>query len=112
MNSKMIWAILLLLLGGVLLLRSLGFVDLNLHFAGWWTLFIIIPCGNSLMKGDKHWLGAFMGLLGGILLLVHQQGWFKGYFSLQLVVAIAVILAGGIMLITSGFFGNNKKRKK
>ena len=114
MNGKLLWGVLLVVLGAVLLLNALDITDVNLLFKGWWTLFIIIPCGNKLLTDSKHWVGPFIGVVVGVLLLLHQQEVFKGYFSAELVIAVAVLLAGAFMLFSSGMFGKTggKKKKK
>ena len=102
----------LVALGGVLLLNALNITDIDLLFKGWWTLFIIVPCANKLLSSPKDWVWPFIGLVVGVLLLVDQQGWLRGYFSAKLCVAIAVILAGVVLLLNSGFLkGGSKKRK-
>ncbi len=112
MDNKFLWGIGLLILGAVLLLNALHITDVNLLFEGWWTLFIIIPCGNRLLNDHTHWVAPFIGLLVGVLLLLHCQHVFRGYFSAELVIAIAVILAGGVLLFTNSAGGGKSKKKR
>ncbi len=98
-----------------MLLNSLQITDINLLFKGWWTLFIIVPCANKLLSNPKDWVWTFVGLVVGVLLLLDQQDVFRGYFSGKLCIAIAIIIAGVVMLINSGFFkssGGGKKKRK
>ena len=102
----------LVALGGVLLLNALHITDINLFFKGWWTLFIIVPCANKLLNSPKDWVWPFVGLVVGVLLLIDQQGWLRGYFSANVCIAIAVLLAGIVLLINSGLFKGGSKGKK
>lgn len=112
MNSKLLWGLMLVALGGVLLLNALHITNINLLFKGWWTLFIIVPFANKLLNSPKDWVWPFIGLTVGVLLLIDQQGWLRGYFSANVCIAIAVLLAGIVLLINSGFLkGGGKKRK-
>jgi len=112
MNSKLMWGLLLVALGAVLLLNALNITDINLLFRGWWTLFIIVPCGNKLLQSPKDWVWPFIGLVVGVLLLLDQQDVFRGYFSVKLCMAVAVIIAGLVLLLNSGLFKSSGGKKK
>ena len=72
-NSKsIIWGVVLIVLGFVIALNSLGIVDIDLFFSGWWTLFIIVPCFIGLIS-DSDKTGHIIGLLIGVLLLLNAQ---------------------------------------
>ena len=43
MLSKKLWGIVFVLFGIVLGLNALGITNINIFFAGWWTMFIIVP---------------------------------------------------------------------
>lgn len=50
--SKILWGIVLILLGIAIGLNSLNIVSINFFFKGWWTLIIIIPCLIDLFNSD------------------------------------------------------------
>lgn len=75
MNKKLsnyIWGIFIILLGLVLLLKTLNFIDFEIFFDGWWTLFIIIPSLADVIVND-HKITSFNFLLLGLLLLLKSQ---------------------------------------
>lgn len=97
--TTVIWGIVFLILGVLFAARALGF-DFDIFFDGWWTLFIIIPCGISfLTNSDK--LGSGTGLCLGILLLLSARDILEWREMAWLMAAI--IFAGcGIRLIFQG----------
>lgn len=50
--SKILWGIVLILLGIAIGLNALNIVSINFFFRGWWTLIIIIPCLIDLFNSD------------------------------------------------------------
>ncbi len=67
--KNILWGIVLVAIGVLLALNSLGVTDVNLLFDGWWTLFIIVPCFIDLFeKGNKT--GDIIGLAIGVALLL------------------------------------------
>ena len=48
--SNIIWGLLLIIVGIGYAGDTLGFWNFTIFFAGWWTLFIIIPCIVSLIQ--------------------------------------------------------------
>ena len=68
-TSNMIWGIILIIVGVIFGLNALEITDINIFFNGWWTLFIIIPCLISLLKG-KEYAGNIIGLFVGVTLLL------------------------------------------
>ena len=46
--SNYIWGLVLVLLGVIIGLNTMGITSINLFFDGWWTLFIIVPCFINL----------------------------------------------------------------
>lgn len=42
--TKILWGTTLIAVGGIIALNAFGITDIELFFAGWWTLFIIVPC--------------------------------------------------------------------
>lgn len=68
------------LLGGILVFfgiflagRAIGFIDFNIFFDGWWTLFLIVPSFIGLFSNSKEKTGYLIPLCIGILLLLSMQ---------------------------------------
>ena len=71
--SSILWGLVLIILGVIIALNSLGIVSINLFFKGWWTLFIIIPCFIALFNKNESKTGSFIGLVIGIALLLSSR---------------------------------------
>lgn len=89
MVSNYIWGLFLILVGVVLGLNAFGITNINLFFDGWWTVFIIVPSLNGLIKGEDR-TGALIGLIIGVFLLLSCQDVID--FSLFVKLFIPVIL--------------------
>ena len=70
--GNVLWGIVLIAIGLIIGGKALGFIDFNLFFDGWWTLFIIIPCFIGLFT-DSSKVGNLIGLLIGVALLLASQ---------------------------------------
>lgn len=68
-RNNILWGVILILLGLLIALRSLGVLRISPFFTGWWTLFIIIPSFVGLFK-ERDKTGSIIGLLIGISLLL------------------------------------------
>lgn len=67
--SSVLWGFVLIILGIIFALNSLGIANINVFFKGWWTLFIIIPSFIGLFKNsNKVW--SFIWLCVGVVLLL------------------------------------------
>jgi len=72
-KGNIIWGILLIVIGIIIGLNSLGLADINIFFDGWWTLFIIIPSLIDIIKEPTK-TGNYLWLALGIVLLLCAQG--------------------------------------
>ena len=99
--KSLIWGALLIALGSVFALNSLGVTDINLFFEGWWTLFIIIPAIGGIIS-DRDKTGAVIGLLVGVALLLSSRGIWDFSILLKLFFP-AVLVIIGISIITKNF---------
>ena len=52
--SKMLWGIVLIVIGLIIGLNAFDILSINLFFEGWWTLIIIIPCLIGLFNGENE----------------------------------------------------------
>lgn len=103
-TNKLIWGIILIVLGLVFALNAVGITDLNLFFNGWWTLIIIIPCLVGLIT-ERDKTGNLIGLVIGVLLLLRVRRILT--FSLLWKIAVPVIVVIiGVKMIFSAFFGD------
>ena len=94
---RVLWGLLFISLGAVIGLNSLGVINVDLFFEGWWTLFIIVPSFISLFsKGDKT--GSFIGLFIGIaLLLIYRD--IIDYDTVMKLILPAILIIIGISFI-------------
>lgn len=98
----------LFILVGVLYAGSaLDLFDFSILFPGWWTLFIIIPCGYALLKKNTDKTGPTIGLIIGLCFLINAQDFDFNIRFWPLIVAVLCI-AIGVKLI----FPEKKKAKK
>ncbi|MDP3130936.1 MAG: DUF5668 domain-containing protein [Bacillota bacterium] len=67
--SRLITAILLIIVGALLLADRLGWIDVTLFCAGWWSLLLIIPGVYSIAKNGVRVGNALLVVIGGIFLL-------------------------------------------
>jgi predicted membrane protein len=88
----------------------LGYFDLRINAAGWWTVFIIVPALISIVNGGVN-LGNLIMLAVGVILLLDQQGVLPAGFSWRLVLP-AILLVIGVQLLFggTGFSGFRGKR--
>ena len=97
MNSKgkIIGGILLLLLGIGLMLEVTHVIDFN--FAGWWTVFIIVPCLIALFNNNnKAW--PLIGISVGVLMLLAEQDVIPWYDIWKYIICIGLIIWGLVLI--------------
>ncbi len=107
--KSVLYGIVLIVFGIVIALSSLEIIDFNLLFDGWWTLFILVPCGIGLFTDDDK-TGDFIGVVVGVVLLLACQGVFAFEYVWKLILpAILVIL--GLSLIFKNTVGHKLNQK-
>ncbi len=108
--NKILWGIVLVVVGLVLSLKALGIINFSLFFDGWWTLIIIIPCAIAVFT-SKDKTASIIGLVVGILLLLACQNIvsFDMLWALAIPATITII---GVRLIFGGFGGKKSKEVK
>lgn len=72
-TSKVLWGLLLICLGIIIGINSLGIGHIDIFFDGWWTLFIIIPCFIGLFNEGESRVGNIIGLCIGVALLLASR---------------------------------------
>jgi hypothetical protein len=97
--SRKIYGIVVVLIGILLILSSLGF---NIQIDGWWTMFIIVPCLVSLIV-NGYKVFSLLGLLVGFWLLAKEQGLVNDGMADKLFFPVIVLIFGGWLL-----FGRSK----
>ncbi|MGI6580050.1 MAG: LiaF transmembrane domain-containing protein [Saccharofermentanales bacterium] len=107
--SRIIWGLALVIVGAIFALNTLGFTEINIFFAGWWTLFIIVPCFIGLFS-NRGKFGNIIGLVIGVAFLLSAQGILEFALVLKLSIPIIIILIGLKMIFSSSF--NRKKSEK
>ena len=103
-TGNVLWGILLVVAGVVLALNALNITDINIFFDGWWTLFIIVPCGIGLFT-EREKTGNIIGLVIGVCLLLCCQEVLSFSMLWELLVPGVIVILGLKMLLT-GLFGN------
>ena len=83
------WFVLGLILG----LNATGLIDIDLFFAGWWTLFIIVPCFIGLFT-DNDKTGDTVGIAVGVILLLCCQDILNFDILWKLLLPIILIIIG------------------
>jgi len=97
-NKNILWGILLIVVGIIFGLNALNITNIDFFFAGWWTLFIIIPCFVGLFK-EKEKIGNIIGLLFGVFLLLCAQGLVEFELLFKLAIPILLVVFGIQMII-------------
>ena len=96
--KRIIWGAILITLGVLIAIDLLDIVKINLLFAGWWTLFIIIPCTVELITGGN--VGGNLLCIGiGVSLLLAAQGIIEYSLIWKLLIPILIIAIGVSMIV-------------
>ena len=104
--GKVLWGIVLIVIGIIIGTNSFGITDINLFFKGWWTLFIIIPCTIDLFSEKTNKKANLLGVLIGIFILLISNGLINIEIIAKLILPI-VFVGIGISLI----FNNTLKKE-
>jgi len=108
-KGNIIWGILLIAIGIIIGLNSLGIADINIFFDGWWTLFIIIPSLIDIIKaptktGNYLWLA-----LGVVLLLCAQE--ILSFKTVGKLIFPAILVCIGLSILLKDKVGTKVKEK-
>ncbi len=97
MKKEKIIGITLILLGLIMLLNVLGITNISIFFAGWWTLFIIIPSLFGIINERKKSYYVFSFILGIILLAASQD--IISWLNVWIYIIIDLLLVKGTSLV-------------
>ncbi len=104
--TSILWGIALIAAGVVFALNAMDITNIDIFFDGWWSLFLIIPCGVGLFT-EKKKSGNLFGLALGVFLLLCAQGILEYDLFWKLLIPAMVVIAG-IRLVFSGLFRKKK----
>lgn len=97
-DSTPLWGLLLIGIGAVVALRSMGiFIGLNLWF--WISLVIIIPCFIRMFTSRGSKWGQLMGIFFGVFLMLHSLGILSMGMLIPLFIAAIFVFSGLKMLV-------------
>lgn len=105
-SSKIIWGILIILVGVVFVLRALNVLGDWIFFPGWWTIFIFVPCLFGLFQKESFW-GALWGMCFGVLFLLQAQG-IVDWVQFGKIAVGVLFIVGGVWMICKGLLTNPK----
>lgn len=107
--GNLLWGIAFIVLGVIIAINALGIAKINIFFNGWWTLFIIVPCFISLIKGPSR-MASFIGLVIGVALLLCAQGVVTFSIIRKLAIPFILIMIG-LGFLFRDFFHNKMNEK-
>lgn len=103
--SSTLWGLILIALGIGIVGDMAGAWEMNLLFAGWWTVFIIVPAVLGMIEHGIR-IGNSIGLVLGVALLACCQGWLPWEVLSRMLVPTVMIIIGGVMVFKNLFHLN------
>jgi len=103
-TGSILWGLVLIAAGVIIALNVFQITNIDIFFDGWWTLFIIVPCGIGLFT-EREKTGNIIGIIVGVLLLLCCQNVLSFSILWKLLVPGIIVIIGLKMLLT-GLFGN------
>lgn len=103
--SRILWGIVLVLLGIIWGLNATGVTNIDIFFDGWWTLFIIVPSAISLVNPKNNGkVSSVICLVIGIFLLLGSLDVFDFDILWEILLPVIVVIIGLFLI-----FGNKAK---
>lgn len=107
--SNLLWGIFFIIVGIGFAGNAFHLWDFHLFFNGWWTLFIIVPCGISLIQnGFRIW--PMTGLIIGMMFFFSSNGWVDGHIVGKLIAPAILVFIGFSMIFKNMFHGDFRNR--
>lgn len=100
--SNIMWGIVLVAIGVILALNSIGVTSINIFFRGWWTLFIIVPCFIDLFKNEDK-TGNIIGIIIGLFLLLACRNILSFVLVWKLIVPVILVIVGLSLIFKDAF---------
>jgi len=107
--TKMLWGMVLIVLGLIIGINALGIAEIDIFFDGWWTLFIIIPSLIGLFDG-KDRQGSAIGLFVGLFLLLAVRDIISFELVLKLLIPSILVIIGLSLIFSETFKGQVKEK--
>lgn len=93
--SRILWGIVLVLLGIIWGLNATGVTNIDIFFDGWWTLFIIVPSAISLVNPKNNGkVSSVICLVIGIFLLLGSLDVFDFDILWEILLPVIVVIIG------------------
>ena len=102
--ESILWGLVLIVVGVIIGLNTMGITNINIFFDGWWTLFIIVPSFIGLFN-DSDKTGNVIGLVIGGALLLACQGLLNFEMVWKLVVPVALVIIGVSIIFKDSIHG-------
>lgn len=103
--SSTLWGLIFIAAGIGIVGAMAGAWEFNILFAGWWTLFLIVPAVLGMIEHGIR-IGNTIGLVLGAALLACCQGWLPWEVLSKMLVPVIMILIGGVMVFKNLFHLN------
>ena len=103
-----IWGITIIALGIFFACRAVGWLNFDIFFKGWWTLFIIVPSVVSLFT-EKKKLASLGFLSTGIILLLAAQEVITYDMAWKIILPVFLVLIGLGIVLRTIFYNDNDK---
>lgn len=110
--KNILWGIILVIIGVIIGLNTIGITDIDIFFDGWWTLVIIVPCFIGLFI-NKDKTGNIIGLLVGVILLLGMQNIIDFNLIWKLLLPSIIVIIGLSLIFKNTFNSkiNNEIKK-
>lgn len=110
--KNILWGIILVIIGVIIGLNTIGITDIDIFFDGWWTLVIIVPCFMGLFT-NKDKTGNIIGLLVGVILLLGMQNIIDFNLIWKLLLPSIIVIIGLSLIFKNTFNSkiNNEIKK-
>jgi len=103
--SSVLWGLVLVALGIGIVGDMAGAWEMRLLFAGWWTLFLIVPAVLGMIEHGLR-IGNAIGLVLGLALLACCRGFLPWEVLAKMLVPSVMVIIGGVMVFKNLFHLN------